>query len=145
MATEGVSTDVLRTCDAGKAHERAEARRVEHAGHPDYALMRKSGARGKQVSHLLKRVGNHDDDGLWRVGADGVGHPAHDLLRWPDPVDREAVLRGYREAGDPGTGFWAYWPVAVMVVDLILMLRRPEARDAARERVISTVGEWGRG
>ena len=83
--------------------------------------------------------------GLIDFGDAYIGHPAHDLLRWPDPVDREAVLRGYREAGDPGTGFWAYWPVAVMVVDLILMLRRPEARDAARERVISTVGEWGRG
>ncbi len=81
--------------------------------------------------------------GLIDFGDAYIGHPAYDLGRWPDPVDREAVLQGYLEAGDPGPHFWALWDVASIMADLLTIVRHAESRAAAIRHVITTVQHWG--
>lgn len=80
--------------------------------------------------------------GLIDFGDAYIGHPAHDLGRWPDPADRAAVLEGYREAGEPDPAFFAFWPVATVLADLLVMLRNEARRTAARDDLIATVRDW---
>jgi hygromycin-B 7''-O-kinase len=80
--------------------------------------------------------------GLIDFGDAYIGHPAHDLVRWPDPRDRDAVLAGYVASGDPGLHFWTFWPVAVVMADLLHMIRTPALRDMARQDLITTVSNW---
>lgn len=82
--------------------------------------------------------------GLIDFGDAYIGHPAHDLGRWPDPRDRAAVLSGYREAGEPDPGFFAFWPVATVLADLLVMLRNETKRAAAREDLLGIVEGWTR-
>jgi hygromycin-B 7''-O-kinase len=78
--------------------------------------------------------------GLIDFGDAYVGHPAVDLVRWPDPADRRAVLAGYLDGGDPGPAFWAYYPVAAVMADLLVMVRRPESWAAMRQDVLDQLG-----
>lgn len=80
--------------------------------------------------------------GLIDFGDAYIGHPAYDLGRWPDPVDREAVLQGYLEAGDPGPHFWDLWDVASIMADLLTIVRHAESRTAAIQHAITTVQHW---
>ncbi len=81
--------------------------------------------------------------GLIDFGDAYIGHPAHDLGRWPVPQDRAAVLRGYREVGDPGPGFFAFLPVAGILADLLAMYRSEAHREAARQDLLATARTWG--
>jgi len=81
--------------------------------------------------------------GLIDFGDAYIGHPSHDLGRWPAPLDRAAVLRGYRAAGEPDPDFFAYWPVATVLADLLLMYRSDAHRASAREDLLATVASWG--
>lgn len=80
--------------------------------------------------------------GLIDFGDAYIGHPAYDLGRWPNPADRELVLQGYLEAGDPGPHFWGFWDVASIMADLLTIVRHVESRDAAIQHVITTVQHW---
>jgi hygromycin-B 7''-O-kinase len=80
--------------------------------------------------------------GLIDFGDAYIGHPAHDLGRWPDPADRAAILEGYREAGEPDPGFFTFWPVATVLADLLVMARNEARRAAARDDLIATVRDW---
>ena len=80
--------------------------------------------------------------GLIDFGDAYLGHPAYDLGRWPDPADRESVLQGYVEAGDPGVDFWGFWDVAGIMADLLVIVRNPDTRDEAIQQVITTVERW---
>lgn len=71
--------------------------------------------------------------GLIDFGDAYIGHPAHDLGRWPDPADRAFVLEGYREAGQLGPGFEGFLPVVAVLADLLVMLRNPERTSMARD------------
>lgn len=81
--------------------------------------------------------------GLIDFGDAYRGHPAYDLGRWPAPNDRETVLKGYLEAGDPGKAFWEFWDVASVMADLLAIVRYPESRPEAIQHVITTVANWG--
>lgn len=80
--------------------------------------------------------------GLIDFGDAYIGHPAYDLGRWPDPVDREAVLQGYLDAGDPGADFWAFWDVATIMADLLTIVRHADSRSIAIKHVTATVSAW---
>ena len=80
--------------------------------------------------------------GLIDFGDAYIGHPAYDLGRWPNPTDREAVLHGYLEAGDPGPNFWALWDVASIMADLLTIIRHAESRESAVEHVLAIVQHW---
>ena len=82
--------------------------------------------------------------GLIDFGDAYIGHPAHDLGRWPDPRDRAAVLSGYRAAGEQEPGFFAFWPVATVLADLLVMYRNEKIRAAAQEDLIGIVEGWTR-
>lgn len=62
-----------------------------------------------------------------------IGHPAHDLRRFGDPGDREAVLRGYRRAGPLDEEFAAVWTALGMLTDLTEIARADAAAEACRE------------
>lgn len=47
-----------------------------------------------------------------------LGHPIHDLRRWGDPRDREAVKRGYLDEGDLGDEFERVWTALAMLTDM---------------------------
>lgn len=81
--------------------------------------------------------------GLIDFGDAYIGHPAHDLIRWPAPQDRAVVLQGYRDAGELDPGFGAFWPVAAVLADLLVMYRSEAHRAAAREDLLATVRPWG--
>ncbi len=81
--------------------------------------------------------------GLIDFGDAYIGHPAYDLARWPAPKDREAVLKGYLEAGDPGGAFWEFWDVASIMADLLAIVRYPDSRAEAVQHVLATVENWG--
>ena len=81
--------------------------------------------------------------GLIDFGDAYIGHPARDLGRWPAPWDRAAVMRGYREAGELDPGFLAFWPVATVLADLLVMYRSVAHRAEARADLLATVREWG--
>lgn len=80
--------------------------------------------------------------GLIDFGDAYIGHPAYDLGRWPHPVDRQAVLEGYLQAGDPGPHFWALWDVASIMADLLAIVRHADSRAASIQHVITTVQHW---
>lgn len=80
--------------------------------------------------------------GLIDFGDAYIGHPATDLGRWPDPADREAVLQGYLDAGNPGPHFWAMWDVASIMADLLTIVRYPEIRAVAIQHATDTVQNW---
>ena len=80
--------------------------------------------------------------GLIDFGDAYIGHPAYDLGRWPNPADREVVLRGYLKTGDPGPHFWAFWDVAGIMADLLAIARHQESRKRAVDHVIVTVQHW---
>jgi hypothetical protein len=63
--------------------ERAEAGRVEDAGHAEHALAREAGRLHRHVAHRVERVGDDDED--------AVGGVAHGLL--DDGSDDPCVLR----------------------------------------------------
>jgi hygromycin-B 7''-O-kinase len=80
--------------------------------------------------------------GLIDFGDAYIGHPAVDLVRWPDPEDRRFVLAGYLDDGDPGPGFWSYYPVAAIMADLLVMVRRPDRWEEMRRDVEQHLAEW---
>ena len=82
--------------------------------------------------------------GLIDFGDAYIGHPARDLGRWPAARDRAAVMRGYREAGKLDPGFLAFWPVATILADLLVMYRSEAGRAEARADLLATVREWDR-
>ncbi len=67
--------------------------------------------------------------GLIDFGDAYIGNPADDLARWPDPSDRQQVLKGYVEEGDPGPAFWSYWPISEVSADLLYIARSSQWRD----------------
>lgn len=81
--------------------------------------------------------------GLIDFGDAYIGPPAYDLGRWPAPADRESVLRGYLESGDPGQEFWALWDVASIMADLSAIVRHAESRSSAIQHVVAIVNRWG--
>jgi hygromycin-B 7''-O-kinase len=59
--------------------------------------------------------------GLIDFGDAYVSHPAFDLIRWPTPGDREAVLQGYlggAGAGILGDSFTATWRIVSVLAEL---------------------------
>lgn len=79
--------------------------------------------------------------GLIDFGDAYIGNPADDLARWPDPGDRQRVLEGYVEAGDPGPAFWSYWPVAEVSADLLYSIRPAASRDTCVQHLQQIVEE----
>jgi Ser/Thr protein kinase RdoA (MazF antagonist) len=80
--------------------------------------------------------------GLIDFGDAYIGHPTYDLGRWPNPADREAVLQGYVEAGDPGPHFWDLWEVASVMADLLTIVRHAEGQHTAIQHIITIVQHW---
>ncbi len=80
--------------------------------------------------------------GLIDFGDAYVGHPAVDLVRWPDPADRRFVLAGYLDDGDPGPNFWSYYPIAAIMADLSVMVRRPDRWEEMRHDVEEHLAQW---
>jgi hypothetical protein len=60
--------------------ERTEARRIEHSGHPDDALARKSAHFVGGLGHGVERVGNDDEDAIGRHLYDLAHHIFHDVV-----------------------------------------------------------------
>ncbi len=78
--------------------ERAEARGVEHAGHADDALAWEAGLLERGLRHGVERIGDDDEDGVWRRPNSLRDHFGHDL-----EVGVEEVIAAHaRLAGDAG-------------------------------------------
>jgi hygromycin-B 7''-O-kinase len=60
-----------------------------------------------------------------------ISHPALDLRRWKDPIDREALLAGYLSVGSVDDVFMAVWRVTQVWADIAAIASAAEYRDAA--------------
>jgi hygromycin-B 7''-O-kinase len=60
-----------------------------------------------------------------------ISHPALDLRRWKNPVDRESLLEGYLSLGSVDEAFMAVWRVTQVWADMIVIATAPAHQEAA--------------
>lgn len=60
-------------------------------------------------------------------------HPGMDLRTWPDPADRVALRQAYLDGDRASSDFDPVWTVAMIVMDLNVIARRPELTARAAE------------
>jgi aminoglycoside phosphotransferase (APT) family kinase protein len=58
-------------------------------------------------------------------------HPALDLRRWKDPVDRDSLLEGYLSVGSVDEAFMAVWRVTQVWADMVAIATAPAHREGA--------------
>src|SRR5256714_1640217 len=76
--------------------EGAKARRVQDAGHPDYALPGKFADLERQLRHGVERVADDDENGVGRSAHELLGHAADDVLvGFHEVVPGHAGLAGH--------------------------------------------------
>jgi hygromycin-B 7''-O-kinase len=79
--------------------------------------------------------------GLIDFGDAYGSHPALDLVRWPRPADRQALLKGYLRAGQADAQFQAVWTVAMVQADLAVLCDHPHLAADATDDVTSRLAE----
>ena len=73
--------------------------------------------------------------GLIDFGDSYFSHPVNDLRRYRAPLDRQALLEGYLEAGPVSEDFMAVWRVACGVADIVAIVYSPENQLAAMDEL----------
>lgn len=88
-------------------------------------------------THTFVDSGTGALTGLIDFGDAYVGHPAHDLVRWPDAGDRDALLQGYAAAGSGWVDetFLVVWRVLSIAADLQAAARQKALTPAIVEQV----------
>ena len=71
-----------------------------------------------------------------------IGHPALDLRRWRDPVDREALFAGYVADAPVDDEFVAVWRVTQALADLAAIAAAPAHREAPSAHLDQFLREW---
>lgn len=79
--------------------------------------------------------------GLIDFGDAYGSHPALDLVRWPRPADRQALLKGYLRAGQAGSQFEAMWTVAMVHADLAVLCDYPHLAAEATDDLVSRLAQ----
>jgi hygromycin-B 7''-O-kinase len=79
--------------------------------------------------------------GLIDFGDAYCSHPALDLVRWPRPADRQALLKGYLRAGQPDAQFQAVWTVAMVQADLAVLCDHPHLAGEVADDLTSRLAE----
>ena len=101
MAAEHKGVGVLDTDAHFHRHEGPHPGAVKHAGLAHHPVLREAVLAQDFVSkkrHRVERIGDNDDDGVWRGRGDVVGHVGDDLL-----VDTDQIFAGHaRLASHPG-------------------------------------------
>src|SRR5208283_4681393 len=98
VSAEHEGSDVLHRNLQLHGDESAEARRVENAGHPDYAIAREAAQLVSGLRHRIQRVGDDDENAIGRMLHHLAHHIAHDLVIGVD----EVVAAHARLAGNAG-------------------------------------------
>jgi hypothetical protein len=83
------------------------------------------------AEHTFADSVTHIYTGTIDLGDAYISHPALDLRRWKEPVDREALLVGYLSAGPVDEVFMAVWRVTQVWADMATIATTQEHRDAA--------------
>jgi hygromycin-B 7''-O-kinase len=84
----------------------------------------------------------HTYTGTIDFGDAYISHPALDLRRWKDPVDREALLTGYMAVGPVDATFMSVWRVTQIWADMVAIVTAPAHREVAHahlQRILDAV------
>lgn len=81
--------------------------------------------------------------GLIDFGDAYIGHPVFDLWQWGEPDARDAVLKGYINAGSSlPDAFWPMWDVAQVVSDFVAVIRQRPYAKASMTHLRDMTGRW---
>src|SRR5258708_37461680 len=67
-------------------NKRAEACSIQHTGHAYHAITWETANVVSKLSHRIQRIGDHDDDAIWRAADDLPGYLRNNLLVLLDEV-----------------------------------------------------------
>src|SRR5580698_10468374 len=100
MSTENEGVDVFNTDFKFVGDESAEARGVEHSGHADDALAGKFAELVGGLRHRVERVGDDDEDTVWRVLDNFADHAAHYFVVGVEKVVAAHTGLAWNSGGD---------------------------------------------
>jgi aminoglycoside phosphotransferase (APT) family kinase protein len=87
------------------------------------------------TEHTFADPLTHTYTGTIDLGDAYISHPALDLRRWKDPLDRQALLTGYLSVGSVDDVFMTVWRVTQVWADMGAIASAPEYRDAAHRHL----------
>ena len=82
--------------------------------------------------HVFVHPESLELSGLIDFGDAYFSHPVHDLRRFRSPEDRKALLDGYISEKPVNDNFLQTWKIAMLLTDMIVMVRNSEYREAAK-------------
>jgi len=91
--------------------------------------------------HVFIHPESFEFSGLIDFGDAYFSHPVHDLRRFRSPEDRKALFDGYISEEPVNENFLQTWKIAMLLTDMIVMVRNPEYHEAAKAELNQIITE----